>query len=91
MNKAELIEAAARSLKLSKLQVESMLDATVEIIQKTVAKGEEVKLMGFGTFTPTNRKARTGRNPKTGKSVKIPASRVPKFRPGKEFKARVGR
>jgi DNA-binding protein HU-beta len=55
-------------------------------IKKAVKKGDDVKLVGFGTFTKAKRKARTGRNPQTGKAIKIPAAWVPKFRPGAEFK-----
>jgi DNA-binding protein HU-beta len=87
MNKAELIETLANETKLTKAQTERMLDATLECIKKTVKKGDEVKLVGFGTFTKAKRKARMGRNPQTGKSIKIPASWFPKFRPGAEFKS----
>jgi DNA-binding protein HU-beta len=91
LNKAELIVATSKEAKLTKAQVESVLDATVEIIQKTVAKGEEVKLVGFGTFMPSQRKGKKGRNPKNGDAVTIPPARVPKFKPGKDFKERVNR
>lgn len=86
MNKAELIEVIASEIKLTKAQTERMLDVTLEVIKKTVKKGDEVKLVGFGTFTKAKRKARMGRNPQTGKSIKIPAASYPKFRPGAEFK-----
>jgi DNA-binding protein HU-beta len=86
MNKAELIEMLSAETKLTKAQTERMLDATLEVIKKTVKKGDEVKLVGFGTFTKAKRKARMGRNPQTGKSIKIPAAWYPKFRPGAEFK-----
>ncbi len=87
MNKAELIELLSNETKMTKAQTERMLDATLETIKKTVKKGDEVKLVGFGTFTKAKRKARMGRNPQTGKSIKIPASWFPKFRPGAEFKS----
>lgn len=86
MNKSELIDLISTETKMTKAQTERMLDATLEVIKKTVKKGDEVKLVGFGTFTKAKRKARMGRNPQTGKSIKIPASWRPKFRPGAEFK-----
>jgi len=86
MNKAELIEKVASSAATTKAQTERILDSTMDIIRKSVKKGDEVKLVGFGTFTKTKRKARMGRNPQTGRSIKIPAAWYPKFRPGSEFK-----
>jgi DNA-binding protein HU-beta len=86
MNKSELIDFIAGETKMTKAQTERMLDSTLEVIKKTVKKGDEVKLVGFGTFTKAKRKARMGRNPQTGKSIKIPAAWYPKFRPGAEFK-----
>ncbi|MCB0355902.1 MAG: HU family DNA-binding protein [Bdellovibrionales bacterium] len=86
MNKAQLIERVANETQTTKAQTERMLDATIDIIRKSVKKGDEVKLVGFGTFTKAKRKARTGRNPQTGKAIKIPAAWYPKFRPGAEFK-----
>jgi DNA-binding protein HU-beta len=87
MNKAELIEKVATEVGITKAQTERMLDATIDLVKKTVKKGDEVKLVGFGTFTKAKRKARMGRNPQTGKAIKIPACWFPKFRPGAEFKA----
>ena len=89
MNKAELIDAIATHTKTSKTQIEKVLDTTLDCIKKTVKKGDEVKLVGFGTFTKAKRKARMGRNPQTGKAIKIPAAWFPKFRPGAEFKTMV--
>ena len=86
MNKAQLVEKLALKAKLTKSQSEQFLDATLEIIQKSVAKGEEVKLVGFGTFSSLVRKSRKGRNPKTGAPVDIPGGLVPRFKPGKDFK-----
>ncbi len=86
MNKAELIAAIATKTNSSKTQVEKYLDSTLAIIQKTVSKGEEVKIVGFGSFCRTERKAKTGRNPRTGQTVKVPLTQVPRFKPGKEFK-----
>ncbi len=89
MNKAQLIEKLATDAKVSKTQAENLLDWTLENIKKAVKKGDDVKLVGFGTFTKAKRKARTGRNPQTGKAIKIPAAWAPKFRAGAEFKAMV--
>lgn len=89
MNKAQLIDAIAAQTKASKAQCENILDSALETIKKQVKKGSDVKLVGFGTFTKAKRKARTGRNPQTGKAIKIPASNYPKFRAGAEFKSMV--
>ena len=86
MNKAELVEKVAKGCELPKAHVERVLETTLETIRKSVKRGNEVKLIGFGTFAKSKRKARTGRNPQTGQSIKIPASWYPKFRPGSEFK-----
>ncbi len=86
MNKAELIEKVSSKTNFTKVQSELILDAAIEIIQRTVAKGDDVKLVGFGTFTRLSKKPRIGRNPKTGATVDIPSAKVPKFKPGKEFK-----
>ncbi|MBC7742968.1 MAG: HU family DNA-binding protein [Bdellovibrionaceae bacterium] len=86
MNKAELVTAIATKAKLSKVMAENCLDTTLAIIQKTVSQGEDVKIVGFGTFCKTERKPKTGRNPKTGQTYKIPTTTVPRFKPGKEFK-----
>ncbi len=86
MNKAELIDKIAETSGLTKSNVEKVLDSTLETICKSIKKGEEVKLVGFGTFSKTKRKARTGRNPRTGESIKIPSAWSPKFKPGSDFK-----
>lgn len=86
MNKAQLIQKLSEKTRLTKTQSEEFLDATLEIIQKVVAKGDDVKLVGFGTFSRAVRKTRNGRNPKTGAPVTIPGGKVPRFRPGKDFK-----
>lgn len=86
MNKAELVTAIADKTKTSKVQAENYLDVMLSIIQKTVSKGEEVKIVGFGSFSRAVRKAKTGRNPKTGQTIKVPNTNVPRFKPGKEFK-----
>jgi len=89
MNKQQLIEKIAADGHISKAQAEQILNVTVENIKKTVKKGDDVKIVGFGTFTKAKRKARMGRNPQTGKAIKIPAGWYPKFRPGAEFKQAV--
>jgi len=86
MNKAQLIDAVASSANVTKTDAENCLNATLDAIKKSVKKGDDVTLIGFGTFTKAKRKARMGRNPQTGKEIKIPASVAPKFRPGREFK-----
>lgn len=86
VNKSELLEQIVKSASLNKSEVEVVLNKTIEIIAQTVSKGEEVKLISFGTFDRLSRKERRGRNPKTGASIRIPATRVPRFRPGKEFR-----
>lgn len=86
MNKAQLVEKIAMKMKLSKTQVEQYLDTTITIIEDSVAKGDEVKIVGFGTFSKVKRSSRKGRNPKTGEPVVIPGGAVPRFRPGKDFK-----
>lgn len=89
MNKAQLIDFVSAKTKSTKQQSELILDATLEAIQKTLSAGNEVKLVGFGTFSCLNRKSRMGRNPKTGQTIKIPSSKVPRFKPGKDFKDKV--
>lgn len=86
MNKSELITALAEANEMTKTNAEACLNTLVETIRKAVKKGDDVTLIGFGTFTKARRKARMGRNPQTGKEIKIPAMNVPKFRPGKDFK-----
>jgi DNA-binding protein HU-beta len=86
MNKAELVEKIAKQTSMTKSHIETVLDSVVDTITKSVKKGEEVKLVGFGTFSKAKRKARTGRNPNTGKEIHIPATWTPKFKPGSDFK-----
>ena len=86
MNKAQLVEQVSKATELTKTDVESVLNSSLELIKKSVKKGDDVTLVGFGTFTKSKRKARAGRNPQTGKEIRIPAMTVPKFRAGKEFK-----
>ena len=89
MNKAQLIEQLSQKTRMPKSQSEEVLNATLEIITQAVSRGDEVKLVGFGTFDRSRRKARTGRNPKTGKIVKVPPKKVPFFKVGKELKEMV--
>ena len=86
MNKTELIEHIAHNADLSKMGAARALDAALEAVRKTLQKGGTVSLVGFGTFSVTKRAARTGRNPRTGEAIKIKASKVPKFTPGKPIK-----
>lgn len=89
MNKSQLVESVAEQTKLTKTNIEETLNTALDLIKKSVKKGDDVTLVGFGTFTKSKRKARMGRNPQTGKEIKIPAMTVPRFRPGKEFKETV--
>ena len=86
MNKEELVKEVAKKSKLSQKAVADVLAATLETVEKTVAKGKKVTLVGFGTFEPRKRAARMGRNPQTGKELKIEAKTVPAFSAGKKFK-----
>ena len=86
MNKSQLVEAVAEKTELTKTNIEEILNSALDLIKKSVKKGDDVTLVGFGTFTKSKRKARIGRNPQTGKEIKIPAMTVPRFRAGKEFK-----
>jgi DNA-binding protein HU-beta len=83
MNKAELIEAVAVRSNTTKAQTATMLDGLLEVIQKTLTGGNNVQLVGFGTFSITERAGRAGRNPATGESMTIPAKKVVRFKPGK--------
>ena len=89
MTKADLIEKMASDADISKAAAGKALDSFVEAVIKTVKKGNKVGLVGFGTFSVSKRKARTGRNPQTGATIKIAARKVPKFSAGKAFKAAV--
>lgn len=83
MNKAELIEAVAVRSNATKAQTATMLDGLLEVIQKTLTGGNNVQLVGFGTFSITERAGREGRNPATGELMTIPAKKVVRFKPGK--------
>ena len=86
MNKEELVAEISKSEKVKKKDAAAVLAATLETIEKTVKKGDKVTLVGFGTFESRKRAARTGRNPQTGKEIKIAAKKVPAFSAGKKFK-----
>ena len=86
MNKSELIEAVANTTDLSKAKAEEALNATLAAITTSLKKGNDVKLIGFGTFKTTNRAATTGRNPRTGETIQIKASKQAKFVAGKALK-----
>jgi DNA-binding protein HU-beta len=86
MNKGELVDAIASKTQASKKDADAVLTATIDAIMEAVASGEKVTLVGFGTFEPRARAARDGRNPQTGKAIKIPATTVPAFSAGKQFK-----
>ena len=86
MNKEELVQEIAKKSKVTQKEAAEVLAALVDTVQKTVAKGKKVTLVGFGTFEPRKRSARIGRNPQTGKEIKIAAKTVPVFSAGKKFK-----
>ena len=86
MNKTELIDFIAMDADLPKAVAARALESTIEAVKITLSKGDSVSLVGFGTFAVGKRAARTGRNPRTGASIKIKAAKVPKFRPGKALK-----
>lgn len=86
MNKGELVDLLATKADTTKKAATVLLDALIDSITQAVADGEKVTLVGFGSFEPRERKARDGRNPQTGEPMKIPATRVPAFSAGKQFK-----
>ena len=86
MNKADLIDQIAQAAEISKSAAERSVDALFNAVKSSLRKGEEVTLVGFGTFYAGKRQARTGRNPRTGEALDIKAARLPKFRAGKALK-----
>jgi len=86
MNKGELIEAVADAADLSRAEATRAVDAVIDCVTKSLAKGETVSLVGFGTFAVKKRAARTGRNPRTGEAIQISAVNVPGFKAGKALK-----
>ena len=91
MNKADLISAISDRSGMEKSKVEAFLNSFIGVVEDTVAKGESIQLIGFGTFELRRREARVGRNPKTGENLNIPASNVPVFKVGKNFKDAVNK
>ena len=91
MNKTELVEALAIETDVSKAAAARAIDGLIGIITKTVAKKQDVQLIGFGTFKASKRAARAGKNPRTGEALKIAASTVPTFKAGAAFKAAVNK
>jgi DNA-binding protein HU-beta len=89
MNKGELVDQIAQKAVVTKKQADAVLSATIEAIMEAVSEGDKVTLVGFGSFEPRERKAREGRNPKTGDKMEIPATKVPAFSAGKLFKEKV--
>ena len=85
MNKSELVEQIAKEVELPKVQVAKLVDAFTETIINALKNGDDVRLVGFGSFSVTDRKAREGKNPQTGEKIKIPAKKVAKFKPGQNF------
>lgn len=89
MNKTELIGVLAEKAGTTKFLTEKVINAYLETVMETVAKGETVTLVGFGGFSKAHRNARTGRNPANGQAIQLPATDLPKFVPGKIFKDKV--
>ena len=89
MTKGELIASVGKEAKISKASAEKVINAFTNTVMKALKKGDKLALTGFGTFSVARRRARTGRNPQTGKEMKIPASRVAKFKAGNLLKSAV--
>ncbi|MBT5374424.1 MAG: HU family DNA-binding protein [Nitrospinaceae bacterium] len=86
MNKNDLVASVASSADISKADAAKAVDATLDAITTSMSGGTEVRLVGFGTFSVTDRRASEGRNPRTGEKIQIPACKVPKFKAGKALK-----
>jgi DNA-binding protein HU-beta len=91
MNKAELINAVSGATALTKAQAGKVIDAGLQAIQEALAKGDDVRILGFGSFSVNQRAAGEGRNPRTGEKVQIPARNVPSFKAGMAFKEAVNK
>ena len=91
MNKAELVTRMSEKSELTKKQAEVALNAFMQSVEEALVEGDKVQLVGFGTFETRERAAREGRNPRTKEIIKIPASTVPVFKAGKEFKEKVNK
>jgi DNA-binding protein HU-beta len=86
MNKGQLVDAISRDARITKTQAQDALDAFVKNVQSSLKRSDKVTIVGFGTFSASNRAARMGRNPQTGQPIKIAAKRVAKFSAGKALK-----
>jgi len=91
MNKQDLVSKVADAADISKTKAAEAVDAVIEAIKASLKQGDDVRLVGFGTFSVAARAATTGRNPRTGDAIKIPASKQPKFKAGKELKEAVNK
>ena len=91
MNKTELIASVAEKSGISKKDAEKAVAAVIDTIVETVAAGDKIQIVGFGTFEQRTRNARTGCDPRTGKSIEIPASKVPAFKAGRQFNETVNK
>lgn len=89
MNKAELIAHISEEAGITKTQANSAIDSFVDVVAKTLKKGDKVTLVGFGTFSVSKRAARNGRNPQTGEAIKIKARKVARFKPGKDLSSKL--
>lgn len=89
MIKKDLVAAMAVEMETTKVEAEKALNAFLKVVEETLAKGESIQLVGFGTFEVVERAARNGHNPQTNEQITIPASKVPKFRPGKALKDKI--
>lgn len=89
MNKQDLVAKVASAADISKSKAAQAVDAVIDSIKTSLKKGDDVRLVGFGTFSVAKRAATTGRNPRTGEPIKIPASKQPKFKAGKDLKEAV--
>ncbi len=91
MTKAELVDEVARVVQLTKKQAETIVNIIFDSIVESLRAGQKIELRGFGSFRLRSRKARTGRNPKTGEKVDVPSKKIPYFKPGKELKELINR
>lgn len=91
MNKAELVGSVAEKAELTKKEAERVVNAVLSSLESALSRGEKVQLVGFGTFEVRERAARTGRNPKTGEEINIPATRIPAFKAGKALRDAVAK
>ena len=89
MNRAQLVEALVKETGAKKKDVEAILKAYIDVVEKTVKKGDKVQIVGFGTFERRSRKARKAKNPQTGETIKVAAAKVPAFKAGAAFKEAV--